>query len=62
MSQQLRQKGIEPALETRQSHTIEQGVTKIVPQRYRQGNKSPAILRGSAARRRIGVPICDHRV
>ena len=25
---------IGPALETRQSHTIEHGVTKIVPQRY----------------------------
>ena len=48
MSEQLdQQKVIGPALETRQSHTIEHGVTKIVPQRYCQGNKSPAILRGS---------------
>ena len=28
------QKGIEPALETRQSHTIEYGVNQIVPERY----------------------------
>ena len=35
VSEQLRQKkGIGPALETRQSHTIKHGVTKIVPQRY----------------------------
>ena len=53
-------KGIGPALATSHSHTIEHGVTKIVPQRYWQGNKSPAILWGSAARRRISVPMCDH--
>ena len=41
---------IAPALETRKSHTIEYDVTEIVPQRYRQSNKSPAVLRGSAAR------------
>ena len=52
--------GIGPALETRQSHTIKHGVTMIVPQRYWPGNKSPAILLGSAARRRISVPMCDH--
>ena len=35
VSEQLgQQKGIELALETRQSHTIEHGVTKIVPQRH----------------------------
>ena len=28
--------------------------------RYWQGNKSPAILRGSAARRRIRVPMSNH--
>ena len=28
------QKGIGPALETRQSHTIEYGVNQIVPERY----------------------------
>ena len=33
-----------PALETRHSHTIEYGVTKIVPLRKWQGNKSPAAL------------------
>ena len=48
------------ALETRQSYTIKYGVTKIVPQRYWQGNKSPAILWGSAARRRISVPLSNH--
>ena len=32
--QQSQKKGIGAALETRQSHTIEHGVTKIVPQRY----------------------------
>ena len=28
------QRGIGPALETRQSHTIEYGVNQIVPERY----------------------------
>ena len=28
------QKGIGPALETRQSHTIEYGVNQIIPERY----------------------------
>ena len=42
-----------PALETRQSHTIEYGVSKIVPEGHSEGNKSPAMLRGSAARERI---------
>ena len=49
-----------PALETRQSHTIEYGVTKIVQQRYWKENKSPAVLRCSAVRRRISVPMSDH--
>ena len=45
-NEQLRKKkGISPALETDQFHTIEYGVTKIVPQRYCQGNKSHAVLR-----------------
>ena len=35
-------KGIHSALETRQSKTIEYWVTKIVQQRYWQGNKSHA--------------------
>ena len=35
MREQLgQQKGIGPALETVQSHTIEYGVNKIVPERY----------------------------
>ena len=53
------QKGIGPALETRQSHTIEYGVNQIVPDRYWEGTKSPAVLRGSAADRRISIPMCD---
>ena len=51
------QKGIGPALETRQSHTIEYGVNQIVPERYWEGNKSPVVLRGSAAGRRITANI-----
>ena len=42
------QEAIGPALETRQSHTIEYGVNQIVPERYWEGNKGPAVLRGSA--------------
>ena len=53
------QKGIGPALKTRQSHTIEHRVSKIIPERYREGNKTPAILQGSAARRRVSIPMCD---
>ena len=53
-------KGIGTALETRQYHTIEYGVTKIDPQRHWKVNKSPAVLRGSAARRSVGEPMCDH--
>ena len=56
-------KSIGPALETHQSHTIEFGVTKIVPQRYWQGNKSPAVLRGSASRRCIiSVQMCGYTI
>ena len=43
------------------SHIIEYWVIKIVPQKYLQGNKSPVVLRGAAARRRISIPLCDHR-
>ena len=61
VSEQLGQwRGIGPALATRQSHTIEHWVTKIVPQRHWPGHKSAAIPWDSAARRRIGVPMCDH--
>ena len=59
-SEQLgQQKGIVHTRETRQSHTIKHRVTKIIPERYRHGNKSPAVLRGSAARRCIRKPMCD---
>ena len=34
-------------------------VSKIVPEGNRDGNKSPAVLQGSAARRFISVPMCD---
>ena len=47
------------ALETRHSHTIEYGVSKIVPEGHLEGNKSPAVLRCSAERRCISVPMCD---
>ena len=40
-------------------NTIEYGVSKIVPEGHREGNKSPAILQGSAARRCISVSMCD---
>ena len=53
------QKGIGPALEIRQSDTIEYRVNQIIPERYWEGNKSPAVLRGSAAGRRISIPMCD---
>ena len=52
-------KSIGPALETHQSHTIKYRVSKIVPEGHREGNKSPAALRCSAARRCISVPMCD---
>ena len=53
------QRSIGHALETRQSHTIEYGVCKIVPEGLQEGNKSPAVLQGSAARRCISVSMCD---
>ena len=53
------QKGIGSALETHQSHTIKYGVNQIVPERYWEGNKSPAVLRGSAAGRCKNIPMCD---
>ena len=48
-----------PALETRLSHTIEYGVTRIILQRCWQGKKSRAVLLGSSVRRCISVPMCD---
>ena len=58
--EQLRpKKSIGPALETRQSHTIEYWVSTIVPEGHRVGNESPAVLRGSAARLCVSVPMCD---
>ena len=44
-----------PAFETRQSHTIEYAASKILPEGHRKGNKSPAVLQGSAARLCISV-------
>ena len=41
--------------------TIKYGVSKIVPEGHREGNKSPAVLQGSTARRYISVPMCDQR-
>ena len=32
---------------------------KIVPEGHRKGNKSPAVLQGSAARLSISIPICN---
>ena len=52
-------KSIGPALETSQSHTIEYGVSKIVLEGHWEKNKSHAVLRGSAAKRRINIPMCD---
>ena len=56
---QANKKSIGPALETRQYHTIEYGVSKIVPEGHRDGNKNPAVLRGSATRWRISIPMFD---
>ena len=39
--------------------STEYGVSKIVPEGHREGNKSPAVLIGSASRRCISVPMCD---
>ena len=49
-------KKILPAVETRQSHTIEYRVNKMVREGHREGNKSPAVLPGSVARRCINIP------
>ena len=35
------------------------GLAKIIPEGHLEGNKSPAVLRGSAASRCIGVPMCE---
>ena len=56
------QKGTGPALETRQSHTIKYGVYQIIPERDWEGNKSPTVLRGSAAGRRKSIPMCDQSI
>ena len=50
---------IGPACKTHHSHTIEYRGSKIVPQRYWVGNKNPAVLLGSTARRRISISMCD---
>ena len=51
---------IGPALEIRQSHTIECGVRKIVPEgRTLRGEQQSLVLRGSAARHRLSIPLCD---
>ena len=47
------------ALETRQSHTIQHRVTKIVPKRHREGHKGSAILRSPTTRRRERVPMSN---
>ena len=52
-------KSIGPALKTRQSQTIKSRATKIFPQRYWEGNKTTAVLRGSGARRRISITISE---
>ena len=56
---QANKKSTGPTLGTRQSHTIVYWVRKIVPEIHREGNKSPVVLRGSAASRCISVPMCD---
>ena len=55
-------KSIGPALKTRQSHTIEYKVTKIVSQRQWEGNKNHAILRDSAAIGGISLPMSDQSI
>ena len=45
-------KSIGPALETRQSHTVEYWVSKIVPQDTERG------IKVSATRRRLIIPVC----
>ena len=49
-------KSIDPTLKTRQSHTTNTGSARLFHmQRYKERNKSSAILRGSAAMRRITI-------
>ena len=43
-------KVIGPVLEIRQSHTIEHRVSKIIPERVREGNKIPVVLLITCAR------------
>ena len=52
------QNSIGPAFKPLKSHNIKYRVGKIVPQRYWERNESPVIPRGSAARRRISMPMC----
>ena len=54
-------KSIGPSLETRQSHTIEYRVIKIVSQGHWKRNKCPGVLRGSAASNLISIPMWDKR-
>ena len=51
-------RSIGPDLKTHQSRTIEYRVSKIVPQIYRNLNKSPAVLQCSGAMRLIRIPMC----
>ena len=56
---QANKKNIGAVLAARQSHTIEYGVSKIVPEGHKEGNKSPVVPRGSATRRRLSISMCD---
>ena len=38
---------------------LRMNVGKIIPQRHRESNKNPAVIRGSAARQCIRVLMCD---
>ena len=58
----VQQKNIGFALKARQPQTMKYRVSKIVPKRWREGNKWHAVLRGSAARRHISIPMCDRSV
>ena len=58
-SRSCQQESIGSALETRQSHTIKQRVTKIVPKRYREGHIASAILRSPTTMRRERVPMSN---
>ena len=51
-----------PALETRQSHTIENGVIKIVPEGHREGNKSSGCISSGATRSTLFMVHCLGRL